>query len=385
MPGNDLQNVADILIDAAAVALRNNAILPLLVNRDMQSEAAEFGKVIQVPIYASMTVGDVTAGSLGTAQDIKPQLVDVKLDQWKEIPFVLSDKEMAEVDVNRVVLPPVMARAVAAMADAVHTYISSKLYRAAWANEAAESSAAVADIIALRKAMNTNNVPKDSDRHLVVSADIGAQLLLLAAFHEADKVGETTAMREGSLGRKFGFNMFEMNSLPSHTEGDFAGTGDATAAFLGFSGGYTDIGVTRTSGTMKPGDAITFAGHAQVYSVLGKVVNGALVESDLTTTGTIRVMPTLKVTLAGTEAITHANATHALGGIAFHRNAMAFATRPLQTTTTPGAIVSQTTDPISGLSLRLTVTYIGHQLRWTLDMLYGGHVVYSEMLARLKD
>ena len=49
-----------------------------------------------------------------------PELIDVRLNEWKEVPFSLSDKEMAEVADTRV-LPQVMLRAIIKLADTVNT------------------------------------------------------------------------------------------------------------------------------------------------------------------------------------------------------------------------------------------------------------------------
>lgn len=372
---NDLLQIADIAITQAVITLRNNSVLARLVNRDYESEAAQKNKTIDVPVFNNMAVQDVTPGrgNENVPTDVTPVPVKVTLDQWKEVRFQMSDKEMAEI-ADQSVIPPVMARSIQAIADTVDNYIATGMYRASFLYEPAAAPATEADVVNLRKALNAENVPK-SNRRLVVSDDIEAELLIRAVFHQADARGDTAGLVEGSLGRKFGFDIASEGAMPSHTAGTSTGwTVNGVHAAANGTGGVSTVAVNAGMGTWNPGDRINFAGHAQDYVIVRQAA------------GTITVAPRLRAALANTEAITIiADGSHAIGGLAFHEMAYVFATRPLASQGHPGVIIAQTTDPLSGLSLRLTAEYVNKATEWSLDILYGGIELYPEGIARLAD
>ena len=67
----------------------------------------------------------------------------------------------------------------------------------------------------------------------------------------------------------------------------------------------------------------------------------------------------------------------------FHRDAIAFATRPLQRAPSGlGTITDTMVDEVSGLSLRLEVTREHKRIRFSYDILYGYAVVRRELGAR---
>ncbi len=374
----DLQPVADILIVEAAAALRNNSSLPRIVNRSLDSAAAQKNKHIDVPIWHALTVEDVTPGVPKAADDLEPEVVQVKLDQWKKVKFPMSDKEIAEVQDNRVV-PENTLRAAIALSDNVNNYILADMYQHSFLTVAASAPADENDMIDCKTALNGENVPRDIFRHMVISNDIEGELSKAKVLLEADKRGDQMGLIEGEIGRKFGFNFHGNNLMPSHMQGDGATwtVSAITTAKPSLSGGTSLVPVTAGTGSFNAGDTITFAGHAQQYAVV----------ADISASGNMEIAPTLRQDLGASEAITldASSADHAVGGMGFHQNAYAFASRPLQQSTTPGAIVSSVVDTLSGLVLRMTVNYIEHQLQWSIDVLYGGKVILPEALVRLTD
>ena len=78
-------------------------------------------------------------------------------------------------------------------------------------------------------------------------------------------------------------------------------------------------------------------------------------------------------------------ATHAFS-LAFHRDAFMFASRPMSIDVgTPGHVMAQSTDPISGITLRVELLRLNKESVWSLDVLYGGSVVRPELTVRYAD
>ncbi len=373
MPQN-LQAVADELIVRAAIAFRNESRMPMLVNRDYDAQAQEKNDEIKIPIYAPMTIADVVPGTPSAAIELTPDTVSVKLDQWKESRWLMTDKEMAEVIDSRVV-PEAAERAINALGDAIDLFCIRGLYRGSFSMATAASPATEADVIAQRKVLNILKAPR-ANRRLVVSDTIEAELLARDIMARFDARGDTAGLIEASLGRKYQFDLYSNGQLPLHTAGNPTGwtvTG-AHAAQVSANGGTSTV-VCAGTGAFLAGDRLTFAGHSQTYVVVSIPAGG------------LEVAPRLQAALINTEVITITNdgATHQIGGLAFHRNAFVFALRPLSSQGHPAVIESVATDPVTGVTLRLEVVREHKRNVWQLDVLWGGKILYPEAVSRLKD
>ena len=385
---NDLQQIADIAIVSATMALRNMSLMPRLVSRDLDSVAAEKNKVIQVPIFPAMDVNDVSnAGTrtYGTSQDIAPSYISVYLDQWKEVRFTVTDKEMAEISDSRV-LPPVMHRGVIALGDNVNQFILNQFKQSSYNVVDYGTTVIIDDLIDLKKELDSENVPSDGRRHCVLSHTAEADLLKLAVFHSANQSGSAQTQIAGTLGPKFGFaSLHADGQMPSHVESAVTSvplTDGAVAIQAMQSGGTSLVTIDGGSGDYKVGDILVFGARTTEPYVVVAITSGD------SSGGVIEVAPRIRGTALGDgDAITYAaeGGDQTIDGFGFHETAYAFATRPLATQVHPGVITSQATDELSGLSLRVTAESVNRGVQWSLDVLYGGHVIYPEMIARMSN
>jgi hypothetical protein len=127
------------------------------------------------------------------------------------------------------------------------------------------------------------------------------------------------------------------------------------------------------------GDIVAFAGDSQTY-----VVTAATGTVGGSSAGDVAIEPGLQVATDGGEAVS-LTAGHVVN-LAFHRDAFAFANRPLAQSTQDlglGSRILSMTDPQTGISLRLEVSRQYKQVMWEFDLLWGVKLVRPELACRI--
>ncbi|MGB0749065.1 MAG: P22 phage major capsid protein family protein [Magnetospiraceae bacterium] len=378
---NDLSAIMPKILARGLLTLREQAVMPRLVNLDYGSDAAEKGDTIDVPIPTAKTAQDVTPSEVPPATaDSTPGKVQIALDNWKHVDFKLSDRDLMEVDRERHFLPLEMAEAVRALANEVNLSLHQQykgIYGFVGTAATTPFGSDATEAIAARKALLTQAAPK-TDRRIVLDFDAETNALALPDFADVEKTGESGVKVEGETGRKYGFDWFSDDTVQTHTAGTLTGTIAVSGAH---ALGATSIILATDGGeavNLLEGDVVTFAGDTQTYVV------GADVNIGASTTGGITIYPGLKVALAGGEQIS-VKGDHVVN-LAFHRDAFAFANRPLAQGTAEMALgngIVSMTDPQTGISMRLEVSRQHKQTVWDLDILWGAKLVRPELACRI--
>lgn len=366
---NTLTQVIPQLLAQGLLALRQNAIMPLLVNRSYEVMAGEKGSVVEVPIPSAIAAQDVTpANTPPSTADVAPTKVNLALDKWKEAPFYLSDKDMMEAMSGTI--PMQASEAVKALGNQVDNDIFAlykKVYGYAGVAGTTPFATDTTEARAARKTLNNQLAPM-GDRRFVMDADAEANALGLRPFNDVNFAAGGMDIIEGKMTRKLGFAWQMDQNVPTHTAGSASGwLVNTTGAAVGDKTIIMDTG----TGTFNVGDIVTFAGHAQTYCVTAA------------TSTVLSFEPGLKAAPANNAAIT-VMASHVVN-LAFHRDAIAFASRPLANALQGlgGAITSSEVDPISGLTLRLEVTREHKRTRFSYDILYGCELIRPELACRV--
>lgn len=195
----------DIIAREALMVLRNNAVMANLVHRDYSDEFAAVGDTITVRKPATFVANEYD-GSKITVQDANETGVAITIDKHLDVSFAVTSKEMALdiADFSKQFLVPAMQ----AFANKVDKYLID--LEASATNRVSHANGEIApkDMIEARKYLTQNAAPM-ADRRFVVGATAEADLLNSELFVSAEKVGdEGTALREASLGRKFGMDCY---------------------------------------------------------------------------------------------------------------------------------------------------------------------------------
>ena len=365
-------NILQTVVAMGLMALREKVVLARIVNRNYERAitGAKRGNTVDVAVpsaIATRTVDpDVVPPSV-TA--VTPTVVPIVVDQWKEAPFALDDKGLAQVD--RGILPMQVSEAIKALANTIDNYLWG-LYKSFYGYAGTAGTAPLASdlsaYLAARKTANQQLMDLEP-RFMIVDPDAEANALGLRAFQDASFRGDTEGIVNGQIGRKLGALWAMSQNVPTHTTSMGSGwlVNQADHAI-------GDKRVTIDTGSDEPaeGDIFTVAGDTQGYVVVSYASN------------VIAYEPAAKTAFADDAALT-AKASHVVN-LLVHRDAIAFAMAPLLDTAMTEARrsrVAVAVDEGSGLSLRLEVSDQHKQTQWAFDALYGGAVIRREFGVRL--
>lgn len=193
----------DIIAREALMVLRNNAVMANLVHRDYSSEfVAGVGDTITIRKPATFEAKEY-AGSI-SVQDANETGVPVKMDKHLDVSFAVTSKQLSMdiEDFSKQLLVPAMQ----AFADKVDQYLLG--LKADISNSVPATNAAQNDVIDARAYLTKAAAPL-TERRFVYGSDMETKLLKTDLFTSAEKVGdEGTALREASLGRKYGMDFY---------------------------------------------------------------------------------------------------------------------------------------------------------------------------------
>lgn len=193
----------DIIAREALMVLRNNAVMANLVHRDYSREfVGGVGDTITIRKPATFSVKEFD-GEI-EVQDATENSATVVMDKHLDVSFSVTSEQMALdiEDFSAQLLVPAMQ----AFLDKIDGYILGLAKDVT--NAVTATGDAHADMVDARAFLTKAAAPL-TERRFVASSDMEADLLKTDLFVSAEKVGdEGTALREASLGRKFGMDIY---------------------------------------------------------------------------------------------------------------------------------------------------------------------------------
>ena len=249
-----------------------------------------------------------------------------------------------------------------------------QLYKdiAAWVGTAGQPIGTLNDLSAIRKAMNDARIPA-SERVAVLDSEADAQLITVPALVNAEKSGDTKALRQGSLGRVFGIDYYMSQAVARHVSGITAATnvkllngvneGDESADFTG----------STLTGKLVKGDLVKIGADSYTVTQDSAEASGNALHS-------VKLYPALRHCEADTPVTFVGSHTACL---AFDPHAFAFVTRPL--INPDGQGVESYVTSYNGITLRVTKGYDQKYKKstYSMDVLYGFKTVYPELALRV--
>ncbi len=375
---NTLSAIAPILVKDGLIALRENSIMVRLANFNAGPEISQRGSTINVPVPTAIPAQEVNIGTPNTPTAITPGVIPIVMDNWYEATFALSDKEIG--DIKPGYLPQQATEAIKSLANQCDTQAITEFYESCygWTGTAGSTPDATSDITQCGKILNDNLAPLE-DRALLLDPAAYAEFQELSIFMSAEAVGNTEALRMGSLGKKYGFEIYMDQNMPYHTKGTLAAQTSIASKAIAAIGATTltldDSAGGTLTGTLVEGDLFTFATDTTVQHVITADATASSNEVVIT------FEPPLKTATADGTVMTLV-ASHQVN-FAFNKNGFCFASRPLESPRGLGTIIESAVDPVSGITLRLEISRPNKQTQMSWDILWGSKTIRREFGCRL--
>ncbi len=354
--------------------LMDELVFPSLVYKDYSDSFSELGDTVQVrkPVLLTASEFDQAAGV--DYQDINESSVDVKLDKLATVDVAAGAIESAvslgsEEALERDFIEP----AIHALAEKINND-GLMLYRDVpyCVGTAGTPIGTLNDLSLIRKKMNDMRIPS-ANRVAVLDSEADAALITVPALVNAEKSGDTKALRQGCLGRVFGVDYYMSQAVKKHVSGLSSANGLKLSAAV--SAGADSLSLTASSltGKLVKGDLLLIG--SDTYTVTQDSASA----SSNAISG-VKVYPLLKAYAANTSVTPIASHT---AGLAFDPSAFAFVTRPLINPNGRG--VESYVTSFGGVSLRVTKGYDQKYKKstYSMDVLYGYRTVYPELAVRI--
>jgi hypothetical protein len=378
---NILTAVLPKLLAQGLMALRANTVMPRLVNRGYDTMAAQRGDTINIPIPSAIAVQDVTpAATPPSTADIAPTSVAIVLNKWKEAPFYLTDKDMMEAMEGT--MPMQASEAIKSVCQVMDTDTIAAfngVYGFVGTAGTTPFSVPVSPNIvpdtavytAGRAVLNRQLAPM-GDRRVVLDPDAEGAALNLRAFQDTSWAGSTQGIIMGQIGTKMGADWFMDQNIGIKATGTLTNGSIHAAKVNGaVAAGATTMNINETSltGTILTGEIFSVAGVSGTFAVTNATT---LTAAGNAITGVTFAPAAPTGGFASTAVVTFKGPVGGAGyvrNLIFHRDAVAFASRPLADLQLADSLVQAIGDPLTGVNLRLEISREHKRTRFSYDVL----------------
>lgn len=370
----------------ALKALRKKtSVLKFCLRYDRDMQGTFHGDTVVIPLPAEFTdsmVTSITPSNTPPApSNITPDFATVQLNNWKKVSYALTDREIDQLQMGT--FTDQFDAAIDALARTIVTSVWANytgIYNATGTAGTTPFASNTAVAQTARKLLNKGGVPMEN-RSMILNFDADANAIGLGVFQQYLQKGDTETLREGMIKRALGFDWAIDGYLPTFTGGTLS-NGTSKAALINDAAvavGDTTVPMDSgtLTGTLVVGDIFTVAGDTQQYVVTANATASS------NAIASVAFDPPAKVAWADNAVVTFL-ASHDVAGIAMHKQAFAFASKPLDDVMFEGGSqLRQIPDPESGLTVCLEISRQYKQTVAEFSCLWGSTLARPECAVRL--
>jgi len=390
---------SDVITNEALAVLHNKLSFIGKINRQYDDSyarsGAKIGDTLRIRLPNEYTVRTGTALSANNTVENSVSLA-VATQKGVDMSFTTKELTMDIQDFSERIIDPAMSVLAANIeSDAFSMY--KDVYNQV--GTAGTTPATLKTYLDAKTKLNQGLSPKDAKRCVQLNSDASATLVdaLKGLFQSSGQISKQYL--EGVMGRGAGFDWFENELVPVHTNGTNVAAGTVNgAAQTGSS--LVVAGLTAAS-TITQGTVFTLAGVNRVhpetkadYGVLQQFVVTANATSDGAGAATLSISPAITTTGASQNvtgsaangaalvwadgAASASNPKH----LAFHKDAFAFATADLEM---PDGVDFKARKQFDGVSIRCIRQYDINTdtIPCRLDVLYGHKAIRPALACRV--
>lgn len=370
---NSLANALPTIYGRILQVAQENSVMPRLITNNYSTEAAQKGQTIAINNVGASTVRDVTPGSVpntNSVTSVAPTVKSLTLSYYREVAFNLSDADIA----NLVEGIPArqLEQAVADLVADVDKTIITTSYKSFYNfTGSAGTTPFASDAAVAQTAATVLNLAKapTRERFIVLDPYAEGKAAQLAILRQADQSGQTQIWADGSINGKtaLGWEWYQDQSVfASKHDTNASGTYAVDASgSIGDTSVVLDDGAGAGATLLVVGDKFTITGSTQQYTVTSVTANSPTANED-----TYGISPALDQAIADGDSVTVVS-TDYVPNLAFHRDAVHFASRMPRIDFPGGNVIQMISDPVSGLQLKLEVERQHRQTEWSVGILFG--------------
>jgi len=197
---------------------------PGVVNSNYEGEIQQSGDTVRIVSISRPTVATYTKSSTTiTPETLTDAQRSLLIDQSKYFAFEVDDIDMRQAKDGGALMSEAADEAAYALADVADLYVAGLYTAADTDNEIGTTSITTAALalqylVELKVKLDNKNVPTQG-RYVIVPPWYHGLLLQNTAFTSAADAGTTDALRNGAMGRAFGFDVLVSNNV-TNTVGD---------------------------------------------------------------------------------------------------------------------------------------------------------------------
>lgn len=209
---------------------------PGVVNRNYEGEIANAGDTVNITAVSRPTIGDYTAHTDITVEDVDDDTRQLVIDQSKYFAFEVDDIEKRQALSG--VMDEAANEAAYGLRDVADSYLADLMLAGVdsgnvlTAADIDTSDEAIQALIDLSVTLDESDVPTQG-RWVVAPPSFHGLLMKSDLFERVDASGSAQTLRNGIVGRAFGFDVLKSNNTPGATTGSgnavIAGSPIATA------------------------------------------------------------------------------------------------------------------------------------------------------------
>lgn len=194
--------------------LKANLRLAVRVYRDYSGEFVSQGNVVNVPVPPTLAAAKKAMGSNFTFTAVNASTVPIAMDQHAYAAFEIND--IQKIQARPQALEDYGKSAAIAIAEQVETDLFAEYVNAGANVGTPGTNLQKAQVLAARTLLNANKAPLTSgDRTVMLSTKDAESFLNDLSTSEAGALfNDRAALREGEIGRLYGFDIFESQLAP---------------------------------------------------------------------------------------------------------------------------------------------------------------------------